>query len=310
MLAVGAGCIFQEISMFDAKELLTALLGGQGGPAGGLGGVLSNAMTQAQSGIAAAAESDLGKRVGGALSQGANMASQAATQAGSALSGALSQAEGQLAGTEAGAALDRAKAVAQQNPMATGAVLGGLAALLLGTQGGRTVAGDAAKLGGLAVLGGLAYKAYRNHQEGKPLTAGIPGLDQLGAPQGSGFDAADHSHDSALLMVRAMIAGAAADGIVDPQERQRILGKMQEAGLGADAAAFVDRELAHPASASEIATRTGSSKELAAQVYAAAVYGAHAGSRPEQAFLADLAKALALDPGLAAHIGAAMGQGG
>jgi uncharacterized membrane protein YebE (DUF533 family) len=294
--------------MFDPKELLTALVGGQGGPAGGLGGILSSALAQAQSGVSAAASSDLGQRVGGALSQGATMAGQAANQAGSVLSGALSQVEGQLQGTQAGAALDRAKAVAQQSPMATGALLGGLAALVLGTQGGRAAAGDAAKLGGLAVLGGLAYKAFRNHQEGKPLTAGIPGLDQLGTPQGSGFDAADHSHDSALVMVRAMIAAAAADGVVDPQERQRILGKMQQAGLGAEAAAFLDGELAHPASVADIAAGVGGSKELAAQVYAAAVYGAHASTQPEQAFLSELGKALGLEPALAAHIGAAMGQ--
>jgi uncharacterized membrane protein YebE (DUF533 family) len=294
--------------MFDARELLTALAGGQGGPAGGLGGVLSNVLAQAQSGLNAAASSDIGQRVGGALSQGATIAGQAAGQAGTALSGAMSQAEGQLQGTQAGAMLDRAKTIAQQNPMAAGAALGGLAALLLGTQGGRTVAGDAAKLGGLAVLGGLAYKAFRNHQEGKPLTAGIPGLDQLSTPQGSGFDAAAHSHDSALLMARAMISAAAADGVVDPQERQRILGKMQEAGLGAEAVQFLDGELAHPASAAQLAAGVGGSQQLAAQVYAAAVYGAHTSSQPEQAFLADLSKALGLDPALAAHIGAAMAQ--
>jgi uncharacterized membrane protein YebE (DUF533 family) len=180
---------------------------------------------------------------------------------------------------------------------------------VLGTQTGRGALGDAAKLGGLAVLGGLAYKAYRNHQEGKPLTAGIPGLDTLSTPQGSGFDAGDHSHDSALLMARAMIAAAAAGGGVDPQERERILSKMQAAGLGADAAKFLDGELAHPASAAEIAKGVGASKELAAQVYAAAVYGAHTASQPEQAYLADLSKALGLDPGFGAHIGAAMGQG-
>jgi uncharacterized membrane protein YebE (DUF533 family) len=193
--------------------------------------------------------------------------------------------------------------------MAAGAALGGLAALLLGTQGGRAAAGDAARLGGLAVLGGLAYKAYKNHQEGKPLTAGIPGLEGLGAPQGSGFAEGDHSHDAALLMARTMISAAAADGIVDPQERERILGKMQQAVLGAEAAKFLSDELAHPASAADIAASVGGSKELAAQVYAAAVYGAHSASQPEQAFLMQLASALGLDAGLAAHIGAAMGQG-
>ena len=295
--------------MFDPKELLNALVGGQGAPAGGLGGVLQGALAQAQNSLNAAAGGDVSQRVGSALNQGATIAGQAANQAGAALSGAMSQVEGQLQGTQAGAMLDRAKQVAQENPMATGAALGGLAALLLGTQTGRAAAGDAAKLGGLAILGGLAYKAYKNHQEGRPLTAGIPGLDGLGAPQGSGFGDGDHSHDQALLMARAMISAAAADGIVDAQEREQILGKMQEAGLGADAAKFLNDELAHPASAADIAASVGGAKELAAQVYTAAAFGAHSVSQPERAFLADLAKALGLDPALAAHIGATLTPG-
>jgi uncharacterized membrane protein YebE (DUF533 family) len=294
--------------MFDAKTLVNSLMGGEGGPPGGLGGILSGALAQAQGGLNAAAGSDLGKRVGGALNQGAAAAGQAANQAGAAVSGAFSQVQDQLQGTQAGAALDRAKQMAQQNPMAAGAALGGLAALLLGTQTGRAATGDAAKLGGLAILGGLAYKALKNHQEGKPLTAGIPGLDSLTAPQGSGFGHDDHSHDSALLMARTMISAAAADGIVDPDERQRILGKMQEAGLGSEAAKFLNDELAHPASAADIAASVGGSKELAAQVYAAAVFGAHSVSRQELAFLSELAQALGLDAGLAKHISAAMGQ--
>jgi uncharacterized membrane protein YebE (DUF533 family) len=294
--------------MFDAKTLLNALMGGEGGPAGGLGAMLSGALTQAQSGLSAATGSDLGQRVGTAVNQGAAAAGQAANQAGAAISGAYSQVEQQLQGTQAGAALDRAKQVAQQNPMAAGAALGGLAALLLGTQTGRAATGDAAKLGGLAILGGLAYKAYQNHQAGKPLTAGIPGLESLAAPQGSGFGHADHSHDAALLMARAMIAAAAADGVVDSEERQKILGKMQEAGMGSEASKFLNDELAHPASAADIAGQVGGSKTLAAQVYAAAVFGAHTASQPEQAFLSKLAQSLGLDAGLAEHIGAVMGR--
>jgi uncharacterized membrane protein YebE (DUF533 family) len=288
--------------MFDPKELLNTLTGVQGAPAGG---IFQTALTQAKSGLDAAAGTDVGQRVGGALNQGAAMAGEAASQAGKVLSGAVSQIEGQLQGTRAGAMLDRAKEMAQQNPTATGATLAGLAAVLLGTQTGRAAAGDIAKVGGLAVLGGLAYKAYKNHQEGKPLTAGIPGLEGLAAPQGSGFHEADHSHESALLMARTMIAAAAADGGVSGEERERILGKMQEAGLGTEAAKFLDDELAHPASAADIAASVGGNKELAAQVYIAAVYGAHSVSAPELAFLANLAKALGIDPALSAHLGGA-----
>jgi len=84
---------------------------------------------------------------------------------------------------------------------------------------------------------------------------------------------------------------------------------MQEAGLGADAAKFLNDELAHPASAADIAASVGGAKELAAQVYTAAAFGAHSVSQPERAFLADLAKALGLDPALAAHIGATLTPG-
>ena len=189
--------------MFDPKELLNVLVNGQTRPAAdGTRGAVSGAIADAQN-------SDLGRRAGEVLHQGATVAGQVATQAGTAISGAITHAQEQLRGTQAGAALDRAKQVAGDNPLATGALLGGLATILLGTQSGRAVAGSAAKLGGLALLGGLAYKAFKNYQEGKPLTSGIPGLQGIeGAPTGSGFTHEDHSSDSARLMVRAMIAAA------------------------------------------------------------------------------------------------------
>ncbi|MEO1264928.1 MAG: DUF533 domain-containing protein, partial [Pseudomonadota bacterium] len=55
------------------------------------------------------------------------------------------------------------------NKLGTGVALGGLGALVLGTQTGRSLAGSAAKVGAAALIGGLAYKAYQNYQAGKPL---------------------------------------------------------------------------------------------------------------------------------------------
>ena len=52
--------------------------------------------------------------------------------------------------------------MAKDNPLAAGA----LAAVLLGTGAGRQVTGTAVKLGGLAAIGGLAYKAYQNYKAG------------------------------------------------------------------------------------------------------------------------------------------------
>src|SRR3954469_1811693 len=48
-----------------------------------------------------------------------------------------------------------------------GALAGGLAGILLGTKTGRKVAGTAATVGGMALIGALAYGAYRNWQSGR-----------------------------------------------------------------------------------------------------------------------------------------------
>src|SRR5690554_627575 len=48
-----------------------------------------------------------------------------------------------------------------------GALAGGLAALLLGTKSGRKLGGTALKLGGIAAVGALAYKAYSDWQASK-----------------------------------------------------------------------------------------------------------------------------------------------
>lgn len=51
--------------------------------------------------------------------------------------------------------------------LAGAAGVGGLAGLLAGSKGGRKFVGKAATYGGLALLGGLAYRAYTNWQAGK-----------------------------------------------------------------------------------------------------------------------------------------------
>jgi uncharacterized membrane protein YebE (DUF533 family) len=53
-----------------------------------------------------------------------------------------------------------------------GALAGGLAALLLGSHKGRKIGGKALKMGGMAAVGALAYKAYRDWEADKQAPAG------------------------------------------------------------------------------------------------------------------------------------------
>jgi uncharacterized membrane protein YebE (DUF533 family) len=187
------------------------------------------------------------------------------------------------------------------NQLGAGAVLGGLGGLLLGTRTGRGIAGGALKLGALAMIGGLAYKAYDNYQSGKPLITGATSLAE--APQGSGFEAGAVTNDRAVLIIRTMIAAAAADGRIDEREKQQILGALGDAPANDEARAFVQRELQNPAKPADLAA-TVRSKEEAVQIYTAARIAVEVDSAAETAFLTELAQNLGIDAKLAAHIDA------
>ena len=53
--------------------------------------------------------------------------------------------------------------------MAGGVAAGAITSLLLGSKGGREFAGEALKLGAVAALGGLAFRAYSNYRAGQPV---------------------------------------------------------------------------------------------------------------------------------------------
>jgi len=263
--------------MFDARQLLDSLLGG-----------------------------DTAKTVTNTATSAVQDGRQMADQAGSAVAGAIAQAGKQFEGTQAGDLLNQAAKLAGENTVATTAGLAGLAALLLGTSTGRAAASGAVKLGGLGLLGGLAYKAFSNYQEGKPLTAGIPMLDSATPAAETGFAPGDHSHDSALLLLRTMVAAASADGDMDASEREKIALQVHGLGLDNAASSFLQGEMKSPASAADIAAAVGDNKELAVQAYTMARAIAGKLSAPEQAFLQSLAQALQLDPALVGHIEAAV----
>jgi uncharacterized membrane protein YebE (DUF533 family) len=276
--------------MFDAKSLLNMIMGagqqaGQQGAQGGLGGMLGNVL-------------------GGLQGKAQDAAQGAQTMAGGMgndINDAVAKAKEAIqTGNYAGLA-EQAKAMLQNN--AGGLLAGGLAGLALGTGAGRSILGSAAKLGGVALVGGLAYKAYQNYQAGKPLASF--GEPLLAAPAGSGFAEGDGDDNAkALLMVRAMIAAAAADGEIDDTERARIMGNLKQAGLDDEASGFLDEEFANPLDASGL-VQMSSTPEMAAQIYTAARLAVDPDTDDEQTFLADLASGLSLDSELVAHIDAA-----
>jgi uncharacterized membrane protein YebE (DUF533 family) len=237
-----------------------------------------------------------------------NILSQA-TQGAKEGAGRVSDATG--AGTAARDALNRTtgrtpedlmaqlKELIANNRLGAGAAAGTLGGLVLGTQTGRGLAMSAAKIGALALIGGLAYKAYQNYQAGRPLITGAHPAEV--APQGSGFEPQALTNQSATTYIRAMIAAANADGRIDEAEKQKIFGALKQGGLEAEAEAFLQHELSMPASVDELAAAVGSAEE-AAQVYTAARIAIEPDTAGENAFLTALASRLGIDRDLAAFI--------
>ncbi len=99
--------------------------------------------------------------------------------------------------------------------------------------------------------------------------------------------------ETAALLLRAMIAAAHADGVLDADERKRIFGRLQGLGLNAEEQDFLQRELQTPRTAEEIAA--ASSPEVAAQVYGASLLAVEVDTPAEQAYLERLQRLLGLD---------------
>jgi uncharacterized membrane protein YebE (DUF533 family) len=307
---------------------LGQVLGGAGGTgAGGLGGMLGSILSGsgAGSGLGGAlgqilsgggvapGQSGLPGNLGAAADIARSIFGNAASGVGAAASqinqqtGAgpqLDQIIRQLSGGQGGGDLvAKAQEIIKQNPGLAGALAGALGTMVVGTGTGRTIAAHAAKLGGLVLIGGLAYKAYQNYQAGQAAATSANPVPTP-APAGTGFEPQAQTNETATLYMRAMIAAASADGVVDEAELARITAGFQQAGHSAEAAAFIKQELAKPATVAELAAAC-TSPEIAMQCYTAARVAIEPHSDGEKKFLADLAAALGMDAALVQHVDAA-----
>lgn len=132
-----------------------------------------------------------------------------------------------------------------------------------------------AALGGLALIGSIAYHALRG----------------TAAQDASTPDFKDVPEDEARLMLRAMVAATLADGVIDAAERRRLDEAVAAAGLDADGRAWLERELGSPADIDEIADAVDD-PEAAARIYAAARLAIDLDTVQERQFFKMLAEAL------------------
>ncbi|ODT69575.1 MAG: hypothetical protein ABS75_15920 [Pelagibacterium sp. SCN 63-23] len=180
----------------------------------------------------------------------------------------------------------------------------GLAAgmLLSGGKPGKLL-GNAVKAGALAAVGGLAYKAWQNHQQNQAGAAPVPAEEAfIPAPS----DTAGQE-ELGKTLVRAMIAAAKADGRIDATEKEAIFERLKSMSLSAEEKAWVFDELSSPLDINAVVARADTPAH-AAEIYAASLVAISADTPAEQAYLEALAAKLKLDPALVAEIHRTAGE--
>ena len=186
--------------------------------------------------------------------------------------------------------------------IAAGTLAGGLAGLLLGGKKPRKLAKSALKIGGVALVGGLAYKAWQNWQANNQ-PASPSAEPQVVPPSDTAFlpSADTEQQDLSRTLVRAMIAAAKSDGHISADERARITEQLEGLQLDAEDRAFLQEELSKPLDIDAIA-KSAASPEQAAEIYAASLLAIDPSGPAERGYLAMLAARLQIDPGLVEHL--------
>lgn len=187
-----------------------------------------------------------------------------------------------------------------QGNAAMNAVVLGLTKAVVNSEAGRKLTAQA-KSKGTALFNRFLNKGAEAPviDDSATLVPSAPEPAALAAPTAE----AAGSGETALLVMRAMIAAAAADGRIDQDERERILGTLTRAGIDGEGVKVIEAELDRPATATDLATAV-KTPEQAVQVYTAARRIITPNTVEERVFLAHLSAALGLDPKVVAQIDA------
>jgi len=184
-----------------------------------------------------------------------------------------------------------------------GGLAGGLASSLLLSKAGRRLGKRALEVGGLAVIAGLGYAAWRRYEEGRgapaasspAVVATIPAAF-LPPPAATGAQ-----HELCRVLLQAMVAAARADGKLDGDERRALFEHVARLELPeperAELYALLERPVELQALVAAAAT-----EERAVEIYAASLFAIEVDTAAERGYLAMLAAGLGLPDALVAQI--------
>jgi uncharacterized membrane protein YebE (DUF533 family) len=159
----------------------------------------------------------------------------------------------------------------------------------------------------MALLGSLALEVLQglSRQPTGSAPAALPAELPLGLRTPVNTDEESALESKAVMILKAMINAAKADGQIDDTEMQRILGKLEEAGADAEAREFVEAEMRRPFDSHGLPEV--SNAQTAVEVYAASVLAIAVDTPAEREYLRRLAQGLGLEEGTVQRLHATLG---
>ncbi|MBE1300346.1 MAG: DUF533 domain-containing protein [Alteromonadaceae bacterium] len=204
--------------------------------------------------------------------------------------------------------------------MAGGALGGTVTSMLVGKKS-KKYGKTALKAGALAAVGGLAWKAYQSYNQNKQATQSQP--TKAAPAENNRFDyrhmmpkqeerfveiVQDEESDSGqMLLMRAMIAAAYADGHIDANEQQRIFAQVENLDLSTAEKASLFDELRNPLSLEHLVAKVPDA-ETGAEVYAASLLAIDERQVASQQYLQQLSTLLCIPIELKAMLEQQAGQ--
>lgn len=128
-----------------------------------------------------------------------------------------------------------------------GVAAGGIVSLLLSNKKARKFSKKAATWGGAALLGGVAYTAYKNWQDKNSSSHPAPETQPS-----EGLMVTDTDDNFQLSLMKAMIAAAKADGHIDADEQKRIFEAVEKLDLSSEDKGMVFDLLNAPVSIKDV----------------------------------------------------------
>ncbi len=195
---------------------------------------------------------------------------------------------------------------ARLDGMKKGAMAAGVLALLLGTGAGRRVTGSALKIGSLAAIGGIGYKAYQNWMAQRNATEQeYQDMAQDAAGQGKlvNFDKLDpeQANERSQTLLKAMVAAAKADGHVNSKEEAAIKEQIVKLKLGDEVEGILQSEIARPLDVKEIAA-LAKDQAMASEIYLVSAVVTDQENTMEREYLDTLARTMELPDALVAQL--------